>query len=246
MKILVIVLIFLCASANADVKLQKIDGTENHTIKISKSVKKSDLDIFQKLLESIDEENIKLHMNAVQLDVFGGDPAAARDIGRIIRERGLNTFIAPKVDCVSACIYLAISGVHRMIYGSVLLHRPTLYKEELTPESVATSIAAHTKESNQYIAEMGGSILLAEAINHTPNWALRRLTDKEIKHWNIFGSEHVHDELMFRAAAKQAGVSNDKFKRAYVEYFDICRKEEYSFKVFAVDCTVAQLKRVKK
>lgn len=236
----------LCSTiACAEVNLSKINGSSDYTIKIEKTVRKGDLEKFEDLLKFVKENHLELHMNAVQLNVAGGDPAVARDIGRLIREKRLNTFLSPKVDCVSACIYLAMGGMHRMIYGNILLHRPTLYKEELSDESVANSIAAHTQESNQFIADMGGSTLLAEAINFTPNWALRRLNEKEIKHWGIFGSDHIHDELAFRRGAKEAGVSNDKFKSAYVDYFDACRKLEYSFQSSIIDCTVSKLKKLK-
>lgn len=236
-------LLLASSVASADVHLQQVNNSSDYTIKISKSVLKEDLKKFEAMLADVEKRKLKLHMNAIQLDVYGGEPSVAKDMGRLIRQSNLNTFVAPKVDCVSACIYLAISGIHRMIYGNVLLHRLTLFKEELTEESVVHSIVELTKESNQYIAEMGGSVLLAEAINFTPNWALRRLSEKEIKHWGIFGTEHIYDELMFRRGAKESNVSNSKFKQAYVEYFDVCKKEEYSFKSFAVDCTVNQLKK---
>jgi len=238
-------MLFASTVARADVQLLKVSGTDAYTIKISDSILKSDLAEFEKILAEVEERKLQLHMNAIQLDAHGGEPTVAKEIGRLIRKKQFNTFTSPKNECVSACIYLAISGVHRMIYGDVLLHRFNLFKEELTQESITYSISEHTKDSNQYIADMGGSVLLAEAINFTPNWALRRLTDKEKRHMGILGSEHTYDEIMFRNAAKEAGLSNSKFKDAYIEYFDICKKEEYSFKRFAVDCTVAQVKKAK-
>jgi hypothetical protein len=238
--------LFATSVASAEISLQPIAGTDAYTLKISKTVLSGDVEKFKAALDEVENRKLKLHMNAVQLDVAGGDPVVAKNIGRMIRGKGLNTFLAPHTDCVSACIYLAISGLHRMIYGNVLLHRLTLFKEDLTENEVKEMIDAHTQDSDQYVADMGVSRLLNEAINFTPNWALRRLDPKEIKHWGIFGSDHVHDELMFRRAAKQAGVSMDKLKSAYVKHFDICRKDEYSFKSFVVDCTVAQLKQSKK
>lgn len=238
--------LFAASIASAEISLQPFAGTDVYTLKISKTVLSGDVEKFKTALDEVDNRKLKLHMNAVQLDVAGGDPVVAKKIGRIIRGKGLNTFLAPHTDCVSACIYLAISGLHRMIYGNVLLHRLTLFKEELTENEVKEMIYAHTQDSDQYVMDMGASRLLNEAINFTPNWALRRLDPKEIKHWGIFGSDHVYDELMFRRSAKQAGVSMDQFKSAYVKYFDICRREEYSFKSFVVDCTVAQLKKAKK
>ena len=238
-------LLLLSSVAYAEVQMLKVSGTDNYTIKISKHVLQADLDKFFALLSDVDKRKIQLHMNAIQLDVLGGDPVIARDIGRIIRNKKLNTFISPNASCISACIYLAVSGVRRMNYGEVLVHRLALVYKDLTDEKISAIIKEHTRDSNQYLTDMGASSNLFEAINLTPNWALRKLTKEEIKHWGIFGAEHIAEEVLFREASARVGISTLEFTSAYVEYMEICKKEEFAFKNLIVDCTVNKLKLAK-
>jgi hypothetical protein len=229
----------------AAIELEKVKGENSYTIKITKSVHFGDVEKFQAIVDEVKKRKLTLHMNAIQLDVHGGEPSAARAIGRIIRNNKFNTFVAPTSDCVSACVYLAIRGVRRMIYGEVLVHRFALVHEKLTDEQIAQIITEHLKEANAYVLEMGGSVKLIEATSFTPNWALRRLSRDEVNHWGVFGSEHVEDEILFRRSAKLAGVTPVEFNSAYVKFMDICKKQEYSFKELATRCTVNQILKSK-
>lgn len=243
LKFFVATLIFSCSSVHAEVSLQAVAGTKNHTVKISGTVLKEDLVKFQQVLDEVERKRHKLHMNAIQLNVGGGDPEIARTMGRMIRAKKLNTFLAPSDRCVSACVYLAIAGMDRMIYGSVLLHRLMLISDNLSEDSIKQAIKEHRQEANEYIAEMDGSVLLTEAIHFTPNWGLRRLTKDEVHHWGIFGADPVHEAIMFQRGAQATGLTKTKFKDAYLDALDECRKAEYEFKSLTVDCAINWIKR---
>jgi hypothetical protein len=236
-------LIFSCSVIHAGVTLQKVSGTNAHTIKITGTVLKEDLEKFQQVLDEVERKRLKLHMNAIQLDVGGGDPEISRTMGRLIRAKQLNTFLAPDDRCVSACVYLAIAGMDRMIYGSVLLHRLMLISDNLPEDSIRQAIKEHRQEATAYIAEMDGSVLLAEAIHFTPNWGLRRLTKDEVQHWGIFGADPAHEAIMFQRGAQATGLTKAKFNAAYVDALNDCRKAQYEFKSLALDCAVDRIKR---
>lgn len=240
-----VVLIIFSQVAHSAVELVKVKGENSYTIKISKSVHFGDVEKFQAVVDEVKKRKLTLHMNAVQLDMYGGEPSVARGIGRIIRQNKFNTFVAPGNDCVSACVDIAISGVRRLIYGGILVHRFALVFEKLTDEQIESIIKEHTNDARAYVLEMGGSVNLIEATNFTPNWALRKLTKDEVKHWGIFGSEHVEDEILFRRSAKLAGVTPLEFNSAYVKYMDICKKQEYSFRELSTRCTVNQIVKSK-
>lgn len=244
LKALVFLLVLDISLARAEVSVQPVGGTNTHTIKINGTVLKEDLDKFQKVLAEVERKRLKLHMNAIQLDVGGGDPVITRTMGRLIRAKKLNTFVAPNDSCVSACIFLAIAGMDRMIYGPVLLHRLMLVRENLSEDSIRQAIEEHRQETSQYIAEMDGSVLLNEAIHFTPNWGLRRLTKDEVKHWGIFGADAIHEAIMFQRGAQAAGLTKAKFKDAYIDSLDECRKAEYEFKSLTMDCAVDRIKRL--
>ena len=228
--------------AHAEVALQKVGGTNAHTIKITGTVLKEDLNKFQQVLDEVERKSLKLHMNAIQLDIGGGDPEIARTMGRLIRAKKLNTFVAPNNSCVSACVYLAIAGMDRMIYGSVLLHRLMLISDNLPEDSIRQAIKEHRQEATAYIAEMDGSVLLAEAIHFTPNWGLRRLTKDEVQHWGIFGADPAHEAIMFQRGAQATGLSKANFNAAYVDALKDCRRAEYEFKSLTLDCAINRIK----
>jgi hypothetical protein len=243
LKFFVATLVFSCSLVHAGVSLQAVAGTKNHTVKISGTVLKEDLVKFEQVLDEVERKRRKLHMNAIQLDVGGGDPEIAQSMGRLIRAKKLNTFLAPNDRCVSACVYLAIAGMDRMIYGSILLHRLMLINDHLSEDSIKQAIKEHRKEATEYIAEMDGSVLLAEAIHFTPNWGLRRLTKDEVQHWGIFGADPVHEAIMFQRGAQATGLSKAKFNAAYVDALEECRRAQYEFKSLALDCAIDRIKR---
>lgn len=242
-KFIAAALIYSSSLTHAGVTLQKFGGTNTHTIKITGTVLKEDLIKFQQVLDEVERKSLKLHMHAIQLDVGGGDPVITRTMGRLIRAKKLNTFVAPNDSCVSACVYLAIAGMDRMIYGSVLLHRLMLIRDNLPEDSIRQAIQEHRQEAAAYIAEMDGSVLLNEAIHFTPNWGLRRLTKDEVKHWGIFGADAIHEAIMFQRGAQAAGLTKAKFKDAYIDSLDECRKAEYEFNSLTMDCAVDRIKR---
>jgi hypothetical protein len=234
----------LCTSlAHAEITLQKVGGTNAHTIKISGTVLNVDLKKFQQVLNEVERKRLKLHMNAIQLDVGGGDPEVAKTMGRLIRAKKLNTFLATNDRCVSACVFLAIAGMDRMIYGAVSVHRLMLIRENLSEDSIRQAIKEHRQEDDQYIAEMDGSVLLAEALHFTPNWGLRRLTKDEVQHWGIFGADPVHEAIVFQRGAQATGLSKAKFNAAYVDALDDCRRAQYEFKSLTLDCAIDRIKR---
>jgi hypothetical protein len=242
-KALIALLVLSTSLAHAGVTLKKVDGTNAHTIKITGTVLKEDLEKFQQVLDEVERKRLKLHMNAIQLDVGGGDPVIAKTMGRLIREKKLNTFLAPDDRCVSSCVFLAIAGMDRMIYGTVSVHRLMLIRENLSEDSIRQAIKEHRQEDDQYIAEMDGSVLLAEALHFTPNWGLRRLTKDEVQHWGIFGSDYVHEAIMFQRGAQATGLSKEKFNAAYVDALNDCRRAQYEFKSLTLDCAIDRIKR---
>jgi hypothetical protein len=242
-KALIALLVLSTGLAHAEVALQKVGGTNAHTIKITGSVLKEDLKKFQQVLDEVERGRLKLHMNAIQLDLGGGDPEVAKTMGRLIRSKKLNTFLAPNDHCVSACVFLAIAGMDRMIYGAVSVHRLMLIQENLSEDSIRQAIKEHRQEDDQYIAEMDASVLLAEALHFTPNWGLRRLTKDEVQHWGIFGADPVHEAIMFQRGAQATGLSKEKFKAAYVDALNDCRRAQYEFKSLTLDCAIDRIKR---
>jgi len=94
--LLVIALFAVSLSSWAKVTLETYKDNVEVTLKIDDEITRADLDDFKKALAQIDEYHSVLHMNAVHLNSLGGNAVTAREIGRILRERKLNTYLGPK------------------------------------------------------------------------------------------------------------------------------------------------------
>jgi hypothetical protein len=72
------------------------------TIKIVKRIEFGEEDDFIRALDWLVDNKYKLKLNAIQLDSTGGNTYSARIIGRIIKDKRLNTYLAKKKTCASA------------------------------------------------------------------------------------------------------------------------------------------------
>jgi len=68
--------------------------------------------------------NIDPNIRTVVLDSDGGRADDAIEIGRIIRERHLNTTVPTSSSCVSACVLIWAAGVKRTVDGQLATHCP--------------------------------------------------------------------------------------------------------------------------
>jgi len=70
------------------------------------------------------EVNMHPDIKTVVLDSPGGLVDDAIEIGRIIRERRLNTTVPASASCVSACVLIWAAGVKRTVDGQLATHCP--------------------------------------------------------------------------------------------------------------------------
>ncbi len=227
----------LVRTAGAEVTLTNYKDTESMTILIVGEINKEDLSAFQKALVTVKRQKKTLHLDAVQVSSIGGNPQVARDIGKLIRRNRLNTYLAPKANCSSACVDVLISGVRRMTYGSVNVHRSSMFNPDATYESTVTRLHQGNNEKRKYIQDMGLSSLLTEATLHTPFWALRELSKDEIRRWGILGTEHISEDRMFTKLARELGVTKHQVADIYVNHFEACTEREKRFEQTMIECT---------
>ena len=110
--------------ASAKVIVEKVDFPKKVVIvKIEERIIHKEEIEFQKALDQIKSDGYTIKKNAIAFNTRGGSGSSAIKIGKIIRDRRLNTFVSPNSVCASACIYGVIGGVVRNIYGKVSVHR---------------------------------------------------------------------------------------------------------------------------
>jgi hypothetical protein len=68
--------------------------------------------------------NSDCNIRTVVLDSYGGLVDEAIEIGRIIRERHLDTAVPPSSSCVSACVLVWAAGQRRTVDGQLATHCP--------------------------------------------------------------------------------------------------------------------------
>jgi hypothetical protein len=127
-------------TASAGVYVDKVDQPKKEVgLNIEGRIKYEDELQFQKVLEEIKSDGYKIKLNSVVLNTAGGSPSAAIAIGKIVRKENLNTYVGPKHRCGSACIYILSSGIIRMAYGEVTVHRTT-YDDSYPSEKLEKSL----------------------------------------------------------------------------------------------------------
>jgi hypothetical protein len=226
----------LVTVANAGIYVDKVEHPKKVVIfKIQGNISHTDVSAFQNALNQIKNDGYKIKLNSVVLDSNGGSGTAAVAIGKIIRKEKFNTYVGPKHSCHSACVFILSSGIIRMAYGEVSVHRGTLY-EDYPIENLEESLKTLDTEILNHLFEMGMSSQLIDAIRVTPFWTVWTLNEKEKRRWGVHGTERYYEELWFRttATAKQFEISNIKY--FFYKHFDKCTKQAKEFKMTVFDC----------
>ena len=227
---------FWLSNANAVIYVDKVDHPRKVVIlKIEGRIKYEDEIEFQRTLDEIKRDGYTIKLNSVVLNTRGGNPSAAMEIGKIIRKEKLNTYVGPKHRCASACIYILSSGIIRMAYGEVAVHRPT-FDDDYPYEKLEESLKKSEAESMKHLMEMGMTTQLVEAIRITPSWTTWTLDDKEKRRWGVHGTERMYDELWFRTTAKAKFYDTDVIRDFFYKHNEKCTKMAQEFKMTVYDC----------
>lgn len=223
----------------ADVRLEPHGKAGLMTITVSGEIKGNDADALKRALQRLKRSGTSLHMNAVRIDSEGGSKVAALEMGRMIRRAGLNTFVGPEDACSSACIYVVMGGVNRMVYGEVKLHRAS-FRQSVPIDDVRPFVETSARATRRFISEMGGSVLLSEAIFITPPWAVRTLTEEEKRRWAVHGMERGSEEVYFVREAKRRKMTRDQLEDLFVRHLNPCIAAAKRFEATVYDCVAKQ------
>ena len=232
---------FWLSNANAAIYVDKVDHPRKVVIlKIEGRIKYEDEIEFQRTLDEIKRDGYKIKLNSVVLNTRGGNSNAAMEIGKIIRKEKLNTYVGLKHRCASACIYILSSGIIRMAFGEVAVHRPT-FDDDYPYEKLEESLKKSEAESMKHLMDMGMTTQLVEAIRITPSWTTWTLDDKEKRRWGVHGTERMYDELWFRTTAKAKFYDTDVVRDFFYKHHEKCTKMAKEFKMTVFDCVKNQM-----
>ena len=228
-------------SAYAGIYVDRVDPPKMVVIlKIEGRIKYEDQVEFKKTLDEIKRDGYKIKLNSVVLNTLGGSPTAAKEIGKIIRQEKLNTYVGPKHRCGSACIYILSSGIIRMAYGEVTVHRTT-YGDDYPTEKLEKSLKQTDVDNANHLFEMGMSTQLVDAIRVTPNYTNWTLDEKEKRRWGVHGTERLYEELWFRTTGKAKFYDTDVVRDFFYKHNAKCTKMAKEFKMTVFDCVKAEM-----
>lgn len=217
----------------ADNKIKSSNAVE---ITINGEIRDSTLQEFKEAIASIESRGQKLVLNAVQLNSNGGSGNVAREIGKIIREKRLNTYLGEDSKCESACVFILIGGVQRYAFGKVGVHRTTYMDTPNDDENVAEDISESVSEISEYIKSMGVSVMLDDAINTTESWRMRYLTEAEKRQWQVFGIDRLEEELYFNKLSRERGIPRKDFVEIFKYNYENCLKDAKELKETIFEC----------
>lgn len=174
----------------------------------------------QELL-TLQQGGYRLKLNAIVLDSPGGSGSTADAMGRLIRHNKLNTYVAPKSRCASACVSVLSGGLVRMAYGQIKVHRTT-YGDGVTPDQIERVMQASDEKEMQFTKEMGLSPLLTDAVMTTPSWSIRILDDKEKRRWGVHATDRLYEEMWFRTTASQTKYPIEVIRMFFYRHYAKC------------------------
>lgn len=232
----IVAVLLISLPAKARILLEKVESPKKVAfVKIVERINYDEDEEFEKILETLKAEGYLLKNNSIVFNTPGGNAHAAKLIGKIIRQRKLNTYLAPNSVCGSACIYGLIGGVVRNVYGTVSVHRSSFSVgvplEKIKKFSDWSDAAAY-----KHVYEMGISHLLTDAIMTTPHWGRRYLTETELRRWSINATDKMYEELSMRAIAAESKTSIDDVQDSFYDLRVQCEPQVKEFKTALWDC----------
>lgn len=230
-------------TSHARVIFEQYINTQEVTIHIEQEITPKDLTDFKSALKQLNESKKTLHMNSVVLNSHGGSGDTAVQIGKLIRKRNLNTYLASDATCASACVEILISGVQRYAFGNVRVHRATFMYDSDKDEHIEKFIRDAQKSNEDYVKSMGVSLMLADAMDSTESWSIRQLTEQEKKQWQVFGFDRLAEELFFNQTARERYMSRHEFIDIFKSNYEDCLQAARDFKQTVFDC--AKTKKLK-
>jgi hypothetical protein len=125
-----------------------------------------------------------------RFDSGGGDAHAAMAIGRALRGASAHGYVPPRSRCFSACVLALAGAATRAVHGRVGIHRP----EAVAASALSRAEARRREEDGageirRYLAEMGISQSLHDAMIKVPPQDMRMLAPAELRAFGLLAQD---------------------------------------------------------
>lgn len=129
--------------------------------------------------------------SVIMFDSIGGNPIAAMNFGRAIRQSGLPTVQVRSMLCVSACALAFLGGAIRFAEsGSIGLHKPSFDETaNFGRDEAVSAIQSLTAETIDYLIEMGIDPALIKLSLSYESSDMRYLSTSEMLQYRVITDE---------------------------------------------------------
>ncbi len=147
------------------------------------------------------------------LDSNGGDVGAAMAIGRLLRSKQKLALVPRDAQCISSCVIVLAGATHRMISGTVAIHRPYSIDLNTNPTMAQKRYAALRGELIKYFSDMNVATSLFYAMAAIPPESVRVLTMSEMNAFGLVDVDPASQDVQDAMDARRLGISREELVR---------------------------------
>ena len=170
-------------SADMPKRLYFEDRTQGGGTRITGQIQQGDAARFAEWLDRQQPAPERLWLHSP-----GGSVTDALEIGRLIRDRGIETAMDAEAFCLSACPYMLMGGTARAVHeeARVGVHQSYYGESTVLPAFLAVEdIQRSQARTVAYIGEMGVEISVIEHALATPPDEIYILVPEELTRYNV-------------------------------------------------------------
>jgi len=190
----------------SDVAYPRGARAEEVRVVLSGEITRADVGAAEVMLNLLKSGKQKLAGNTLWLASDGGDIDAAMDIGRILRNAGIFTFVGKTDRCASACVFAFMGGERRSVAGQLGIHRPFFPYTRDYPDRLAR-FRNLQRTLKAYVEEMDFPTSLYEAVMLVPPESMKFLAPAELKSFYLEGISPSSEDRADAAAARRLDLS---------------------------------------
>ena len=183
---------------------------EEVRVTLSGEITRADVDSAGVMARLVKSGKQKVAGNTVWLASNGGAIDAAMELGRLLRELGVFTFVGKDDQCMSACIFAFMGGERRSVAGRLGIHRPYFpYTQDVPDRQLRFRHLQRTLKA--YIEELDFPASLYEAVMLVSPESMKVLSAAELKTFYLEGISPSSEDLADAAAARRLDLPMSEY-----------------------------------
>jgi hypothetical protein len=162
---------------------------------------------------------------AVWLDSNGGDPFAAIEMGRIIRNNEVHVVVERSKKCISSCVFLFAGGVIRVAGNDQIgIHRPYFknLSAGLSSKDVRDKREVLNGEILKYFKEVDVSPTLLERMLGIEPERVEFLSRAELSRYRLSLEDATYNERKTARDADEYGLTSHQYRERFEVVKDKC------------------------